>query len=141
MSIAEGAFSLPGVRKTLPSDAGAGAAGPYSPAVAFGDLLFCSGQIPLDPATGELVGSGSAEQTRQCLHNLELVCQAAGTALSDALRLTVYMTDITAAAEINEAYAAFFDGDLPARCAVEVAGLPRHALVEIDAIVALRSSA
>jgi 2-iminobutanoate/2-iminopropanoate deaminase len=126
-------------RKTLASDAGAGAAGPYSPAVAFGDLLFCSGQIPVDPGTGELVGSSAAEQTRQCLHNLELVCDAAGAQLSDALRLTVYMTDIAAAPEINEAYAAFFDGDLPARAAVEVGGLPRQSLVEIDAIVALPS--
>jgi 2-iminobutanoate/2-iminopropanoate deaminase len=112
------------------------AIGPYSHAVRAGELLFCSGQIPLDPVTGAIVGQTPAEQARRCLQNLEAVCAAAGTALSRAARLTVYMTDLSAFAEVNEAYAEFFDGEPPARVAVGVAALPRGAQVEIDAIVA-----
>jgi 2-iminobutanoate/2-iminopropanoate deaminase len=113
------------------------AVGPYSHAVRTGGLLFCSGQIPLDPDSGELVGDTPAEQARQCLENLQAVCAAAGATLADAVRLTVYMTDLSAFAEVNEAYAAFFESDPPARVAIGVAALPRGAQVEIDAIVAL----
>lgn len=113
------------------------AIGPYSHAVRAGSLLFCSGQIPLDPATGEIVGITAAEQARQCLQNLTAVCDAAGASLTDALRLTVYMTDLSAFAEVNEIYASFFERSPPARVAVGVAALPRGAQVEIDAIVAL----
>jgi 2-iminobutanoate/2-iminopropanoate deaminase len=102
-----------------------------------GRLLFCSGQIPLDPASGELVGATAAEQARRCLENLQAVCQAAGTALGRALRLTVYMTDLAEFAELNEVYASYFGEDPPARVAVGVAALPKGAYVEIDAIVAL----
>jgi 2-iminobutanoate/2-iminopropanoate deaminase len=102
-----------------------------------GELLFCSGQIPLDPRTGELVGDSAAEQARRCLENLQAVCDAAGTTLARALRMTVYMTDLGAFAEVNEVYGSFFAESPPARVAVEVAGLPRGAQVEIDAIVAL----
>jgi 2-iminobutanoate/2-iminopropanoate deaminase len=118
--------------------AGAPAAiGPYSHAVRAGELLFCSGQIPLDPLTGELVGSTAAEQARRCLENLSAVCAAAGASLSRALRLTVYMTDLSAFGEVNDVYASFFGDDAPARVAVGVAQLPRGAYVEIDAVVAL----
>ena len=113
------------------------AIGPYSHAVRAGGLLLCSGQIPLDPATGELVGATAGEQARRCLENLRAVCDAAGTRLGRAVRMTVYMTDLAAFAEVNEVYATFFGDDPPARVAVEVAGLPRGAQVEIDAIVAL----
>jgi 2-iminobutanoate/2-iminopropanoate deaminase len=113
------------------------AIGPYSHAVVAGGLLFCSGQIPLDPQTGELVGATPAEQARRCLENLDAVCAAAGAALTDAVRLSVYMTDIGAFAEVNEAYAAFFPSDPPARVAIGVAALPKGAQVEIDAVVAL----
>lgn len=113
------------------------AIGPYSHAVRAGGLLFCSGQIPLDPDTGELVGDTPAEQATRCLRNLEAVCAAAGTTLRDAVRLTVYMTDLTAFAQVNEAYAAFFPADPPARVAIGVVALPRGAQVEIDAVVAL----
>jgi 2-iminobutanoate/2-iminopropanoate deaminase len=115
------------------------AIGPYSHAVRAGSLLFCSGQIPLDAATGELVGSSAAEQARQCLQNLTAVCEAAGASLGDALRLTVYMTDLSAFAEVGEVYASFFGQSPPARVAVGAAALPRGAQVEIDAIVALGS--
>jgi 2-iminobutanoate/2-iminopropanoate deaminase len=125
-------------RQALDAQGAPAAIGPYSHAVRSGELLFCSGQIPLDPAGGELVGSEPAEQARQCLQNLEAVCAAAGTSLSRALRLTVYMTDLGAFAEVNDVYAGFFaGGDPPARVAVGVAALPKGAQVEIDAIVAL----
>jgi 2-iminobutanoate/2-iminopropanoate deaminase len=113
------------------------AVGPYSHAVRAGALLFCSGQIPLDPATDKIVGDTPAEQAERCLTNLELVCAAAGTSLSRALRVTVYMTDLAAFGEVNEVYARFFDAEPPARAAVGVAALPRGAAVEIDAIVAV----
>jgi 2-iminobutanoate/2-iminopropanoate deaminase len=113
------------------------AVGPYSHAVRSGELLFCSGQIPLDPDTSEIVGATPAEQAERCLENLELVCAAAGTSLSRAVRVTVYMTDLAAFGEVNDVYARFFDTEPPARAAVGVAALPRGAQVEIDAIVSL----
>ena len=113
------------------------AVGPYSHAVNAGGLLFCSGQIPLDPATGEIVGDTPAEQTRQCLENLTAVCEAAGASLSDAVKLTVFVTDMSAFAAVNEVYASFFESEPPARVAIGVAALPRGAQVEIDAVVAL----
>ncbi len=115
------------------------AIGPYSHAVRAGSLLFCSGQIPLDPVTGEIVGATPAEQARQCLANLTAVCEAAGASLADALRLTVYMTDLSAFTEVGEVYATFFPESPPARVAIGVAALPRGAQVEIDAIVALHT--
>jgi 2-iminobutanoate/2-iminopropanoate deaminase len=126
------------VEREIVQAAGAPAAiGPYSHAVRAGELLFCSGQIPLDPGTGEIVGSTAAEQARRCLENLSAVCAAAGSSLARALRLTVYMTDLSAFAEVNDVYATFFGDDPPARVAVGVAQLPRGAYVEIDAVVAL----
>jgi 2-iminobutanoate/2-iminopropanoate deaminase len=113
------------------------AIGPYSHAVRAGGLLFCSGQIPLDPDTGEIVGDTPAEQATRCLQNLEAVCAAAGTTLGDAVRLTVYMTDLGAFGPVNEAYATFFPADPPARVAIGVSALPKGAQVEIDAVVAL----
>jgi 2-iminobutanoate/2-iminopropanoate deaminase len=112
------------------------AIGPYSHAVRVGGLLFCSGQIPLDPKTGEIVGATAAEQAERCLRNLVAVCAAAGASLARAARVTIYMTDLGRFAEVNEVYAAFFDDEPPARVTVEVAGLPRGAQVEIDVIVA-----
>jgi 2-iminobutanoate/2-iminopropanoate deaminase len=113
------------------------AAGPYAHAVASGGLLFCSGQIPLDPRTGELVGATVADQTGRCLENLAAVCNAAGATLGDAVKLTVYTTDMNAFSQINEVYESFFESDPPARVAIGVAALPRGAMVEIDAVVAL----
>jgi len=114
------------------------AVGPYSHAVRTGELLFCSGQIPLDPGSGELVGASAAEQAVRCLENLQAVCSAAGTSLERALRLTVYMTDLGEFAAVNEVYGAYFAaGEPPARVAIGVAALPKGAQVEIDAIVAL----
>jgi len=122
-------------RETVSASAAPPAIGPYSHAVRAGELLFCSGQIPLDPATGQLVGATAPEQARRCLRNLQAVCEAAGTSLSRALRLTLYVTDLEQFAAINEVYGSFFGEDAPARVAVEVSRLPRGAQVEIDAIV------
>ncbi len=124
-------------RETIDASGAPAAIGPYSHAVRAGSLLFCSGQIPLDPASGELVGETAAEQARQCLKNLTAVCDAAGASLAEAVRLTVYMTDLAAFAEVGEVYATFFSDAPPARVAIGVAALPRGAQVEIDAIVAL----
>lgn len=123
-------------RQTVSADAAPAAIGPYSQAVRHGDVLYCSGQIPLDPASGEPVGGSIADETRQCLRNLAAVCEAAGTDLSRALRLTVYTTELDQFAGINEAYAEFFGAEPPARAALGVAALPKGVRVEIDAIVA-----
>ena len=113
------------------------AVGPYSHAVKAGDLLFCSGQVALDPDSGDLVGDGPVEQAEQALRNLQTVCEAAGTSLERAIRCTVYLTDMGAFADVNEVYARFFDDEPPARVAFGVAALPKGAQVEVDAVVAL----
>jgi 2-iminobutanoate/2-iminopropanoate deaminase len=124
-------------RESVSAPGAPAAIGPYSHAVRAGELLFCSGQIPLDPASGEVVGASAAEQARRCLENLQAVCAAAETTLEQAVRLTVYMTDLERFGEVNEVYREFFAEDPPARVTVGVAALPRGALVEIDAVVAL----
>jgi 2-iminobutanoate/2-iminopropanoate deaminase len=124
-------------RETVSAPRAPAAIGPYSHAVRAGGLLFCSGQVPLDPESGELVGATAAEQARRCLENLRAVCEAAGTSLQRAVRVTVYMTDLRAFAEVNEVYSGFFPEQPPARVAVGVSALPRGAYVEIDAVVAL----
>ncbi|HEY7599841.1 MAG TPA: Rid family detoxifying hydrolase [Candidatus Limnocylindrales bacterium] len=113
------------------------AVGPYSHAVQSGGLLFCSGQVPLDPETGKLVEGSIGDQTRRCLENLQVVCAAAGASLDDAVRLGVYVTDMGTFPEVNEAYSAFFGDGPPARSAIGVAALPLGARVEVDAIVAM----
>ncbi len=128
---------VPSERQTLDAPGAPAAIGPYSHAVRAAGLLWCSGQIPLDPQTGEITGSSAAEQAERCLRNLEAVCEAAGTTLSRAVRMTVYMTDLGAFAEVNEVYGRFFASEPPARVAIGVAALPRGAQVEIDAVVAL----
>lgn len=128
---------MPGSRKVIAADGAPQALGPYSHAVQAGGLLFCSGQIPLDPETGELASGGFGPQARRCLENLEAVCTAAGARLGDAVRMTVWLTDMAAFAEVNEVYGTFFETEPPARVAVAVSALPKGADVEIDAIVAL----
>jgi 2-iminobutanoate/2-iminopropanoate deaminase len=128
---------MSGPREIVKAPGAPAAIGPYNHAVHAGGLLFCSGQIPLDPATGELVGETPAEQARRCLENLQAVCVAADASLTDAVRLTIYMTDLDAFAAVNEVYATFFPADPPARVTVGVAQLPKGAYVEIEAVVAL----
>ena len=125
-------------RVAVSTESAPAAIGPYSQGMRVGDLLFCSGQIPLDPSSGELVKEDIEGQARRCLQNLEAICEAAGASLSNAVRCTVYLGDMNDFARVNEVYAEFFDGaDPPARVTVAVAGLPKGADVEIDAIVAL----
>jgi len=124
-------------RETVIAEGAPEAVGPYCHAVKAGGLLFCSGQIPLDAQTGELVGTTPAEQAERCLRNLETVCAAAGTSLERAVRCTVLLTDIGAFADVNEVYGRFFGDDPPARVAYGVVALPKGAQVEIDAVVAL----
>jgi 2-iminobutanoate/2-iminopropanoate deaminase len=128
---------MPPHREVVTALGAPAAVGPYSHAVRAHGLLFCSGQLPLDPDSGELAGDRPGEQTRRSLENLSVVCAAAGTELAEAVRLTLYLTDLEAFAEVNEAYESFFAGDPPARVTVGVAALPGGALVEIDAIVAM----
>jgi 2-iminobutanoate/2-iminopropanoate deaminase len=124
-------------REPVTAPAAPEAIGPYVHAVKAGGLLFCSGQIPLDPRTGDMVGSTPADQAGRCLENLAAVCQAAGTSLGDAIKVTIYMTDMSAFAAVNDVYGSFFESSPPARVAVGVVALPRGAQVEMDAVVAL----
>ncbi len=113
------------------------AIGPYVHAVKVGGLLFCSGQVALDPRTGDLIDAPAADQAGRCLEHLSAICAAAGTTLGSAVRMTIYLTDMSSFAAVNEVYGSFFESNPPARVTVGVAALPRGAKVEIDAIVAL----
>lgn len=124
-------------RRTVMSPDAPAAIGPYVHAVAANGLLFVSGQLPLDTSSGEIVGATAGEQARRALENLRAVVEAGGAALADVVRTTVYLQDIGTFAEVNEVYAGFFAADPPARVALQVAALPKGALVEIDAIVAV----
>jgi len=124
-------------RRIVTADGAPAALGAYSHAVAHGGLLFCSGQTPLDPVTGDLEEGSLGEQTTRCLENLSVVCAAGGAALADAVRCGIYLTDVATSKEVNEAYAAYFGDAPPARTLIGVAALPLGAGVEIDAIVAL----
>ena len=110
------------------------AIGPYSQAVMADGFLFISGQLPLDPATGEIVQGGIEAQTRQSLGNLRSIAQEKGMQLNDVVKTTVFLADMNDFAAMNGVYAEFFTSDFPARAAVQVARLPKDALVEIEAI-------
>jgi 2-iminobutanoate/2-iminopropanoate deaminase len=125
------------MREAIATDGAPKAIGPYSQAVRIGQLLFCSGQIPLDPATGQLVTGDIAAQTRQVFQNLAAVLAAAGASFADVARTTVYLADMNDFAAMNEVYATFFTAPAPARSTIQAAGLPRNARVEIDVIAVL----
>jgi 2-iminobutanoate/2-iminopropanoate deaminase len=110
------------------------AIGPYSQAIRANGLVFCSGQIPTDPATGEFVAGGISEQTEQVLKNLSAVLEAAGSSLERVVKTTVFLADMKEFAAMNEVYGRFFTGQTPARATVAAAGLPRDARVEIEAV-------
>ncbi len=112
------------------------AIGPYSQAVRSGSLLFLSGQIPLDPVTGQLVEGDIAAQSRRVFDNLKAVCEAAGSGLDRIVRVGIYVVDLGDFATVNGVMAEYFDAPYPARSTVEVSGLPRGARVEVDAILA-----
>jgi 2-iminobutanoate/2-iminopropanoate deaminase len=124
-----------GKRRSVSTQSAPRAIGPYSQAVTSGAWVFCSGQIPLDAATGEMVGAGDVRaQARQVMRNLGAVLEAAGAGFADVVKTTIYLVDLADFGAVNEVYGGFFTGDPPARATVQVAGLPRGALVEIDAI-------
>jgi len=110
------------------------AIGPYSQAVWAGDFLFCSGQIPIDPVTGQIVPGGAADQAKQVLLNVMAVLEAAGLGLADVVKATVFFKDMNDFQAVNEVYASFFKAPYPARSGVEVARLPRDVLVEIEVV-------
>ena len=110
------------------------AIGPYSQAVRAGQLLFLSGQVPLDPATGEIVSGDIAAQTRRVFENLAAVLKAGGRSFSDVVRTTVFLADMNDFAEVNKVYGSYFSEPYPARATVQVARLPKDARVEIDLI-------
>ncbi len=120
--------------KTITTAAAPAAIGPYSQAVVADGLVFCSGQIPLDPATAEVVGCDTASQTRQALKNLEAVLSAAGSSLGQVIKTTVFLQDLGDFAAMNAVYAEAFGGHKPARAAFEVSRLPKDVRVEIEAI-------
>ncbi|MFZ5532461.1 MAG: RidA family protein [Pseudomonadota bacterium] len=121
-------------RETVSTPDAPAAIGPYSQAVRAGDLLFLSGQIPLDPHSGEMIGGGIEAQTRRVLDNLAAVAQAGGSDLDRVVRLTVYLTDLSHFAAVNAVMVACFAAPYPARAVVGVAALPRGAAIEIDAV-------
>ena len=124
-------------RETVNADAGPPAAGPYSHAVISNGLIFLSGQTPVDPDTGQLIEGSIGDQTRRCLDNLAIVAAAAGAQLADAVRVGIYVTDISTFKDVNEAYGAYFETDPPARSTIGVAALPLGADVEIDMVLAV----
>ncbi len=121
-------------RQKITTKAGPAAIGPYSQAIVCGEMVFVSGQIPLDPATGAFVQGGIEAQTRQVMRNIGAILEAAGSSLDQVVKTTVYLADLNDFDEMNRTYGTFFTGDPPARATVQVAKLPRGASVEIDAI-------
>ncbi len=124
--------------QTIRSDKAPAPIGPYSQAILAGDHVFCSGMIALDPQSGELVGSDAAAQADQALKNLGAVLAAAGMSYTDVVKTTVFLIDMNDFTAVNTVYATYFDANKPARSTVAVAGLPKGARVEIDAVAASR---
>jgi 2-iminobutanoate/2-iminopropanoate deaminase len=118
----------------ISTDEAPAAIGPYSQAVRLGELLFCSGQIPLDPATGEMVTGDAAAQAGRVMENIAAVLSAAGRGFDDVVKTTIFLADMADFAAVNEVYGRCFTGHKPARSTVAVRGLPRGALVEIEVI-------
>ena len=126
-----------GVREITQTERAPGAIGPYSQAVTAGGFVFTSGQIPINPASGEFVAGGISEQTEQVLKNLSAVLEAAGSGLDCVVRTTVFLASMDEFAAMNEVYGRFFSSKPPARATVQAARLPRDARVELDAIALL----
>lgn len=122
------------MKEIVSTDKAPGAIGPYSQAVKTGGFVFCSGQIPIDPATGEFVSNDVAEQTDQVLKNLSAVLEAAGSSLNGVVKTTVFLADMNDFAAMNEVYGRYFNENKPARATVQAARLPRDARVEIECV-------
>ena len=125
------------MKQVIHTDKAPAAIGPYSQAIQIGQLLFTSGQVPIDPETGAIVEGGIQEQARQSLNNIKAILNAAGTNMGAGVKTTVFLQDMNDFAAMNEVYAQFFQEPYPARSAVQVARLPKDVLVEIEAIAQL----
>ena len=123
--------------QAVATDTAPSAIGPYSQAIRHGNLLFVSGQLGLDPATGEMVSQSAVDQARQALANLAAIATAAGTDLCRTVKATIFLTDLSGFADINKIYGAAVSSPYPARSTIEVSALPKGGLVEIEAIIAL----
>jgi len=121
-------------KKTFNPEKGPKAVGPYSLAASAGNLLFVSGQIPLNPETGEMVTGNVSDQARRCLQNLKIVLEGSGSSLENVIKVGIFITDMKKFGELNEVYSEFFTENFPARAVVEVAGLPKGVDVEVEAI-------
>ena len=129
-------------REVISTTEAPGAIGPYSQAIAIDGLVFCSGQIPLDPATGDIVEGGVVEQTRRVLENVRAVLAAAGSSFDQVVKTTIFLADMNDFSTVNGVYAEYFPSNPPARSTVQVARLPRDVRVEIEVIaLAARNSA
>jgi reactive intermediate/imine deaminase len=124
-------------RESIQTSAAPSAIGPYSQAIKTGELIFLSGQIPLDPETMELVDGSIETQTLQVFRNLSAIANAAGTTLQQAVKLTIYLTDLNDFAQVNAIMAEHFDEPYPARATIQVSALPKQSMLEIDAILAV----
>jgi 2-iminobutanoate/2-iminopropanoate deaminase len=124
------------MKQAFSSEKAPNAIGPYSPAIRAGQLLFVSGQVPLDPATGQLVSGGIAEQTRRVLDNVGALLEAGDRSFADVVRTTIFLADMNDFGAVNEIYGQYFSEPYPARATVQVARLPKDARVEIDVIAA-----
>lgn len=125
------------MKQVIHTDKAPAAIGPYSQAIQIGQLLFTSGQVPIDPETGAILEGGIQEQARQSLNNIKAILNAAGTNMGAVVKTTVFLQDMNDFAAMNEVYAQFFQEPYPARSAVQVGRLPKDALVEIEAIAQL----
>lgn len=123
--------------KKIEAKSAPAAIGPYSQAIAHGNLLFVSGQLPIAAATGQIVGANGSEQIAVCLDNIRHIAEAAGTSLSKVVKTTVLVTDLTEFSAINDTYAKYFTEPFPARACYQVSALPRNARVEVEAVIAL----
>jgi 2-iminobutanoate/2-iminopropanoate deaminase len=125
------------LKKVIATSKAPGAIGPYSQGIIAGNMIYTSGQLPIDPETGEMVAAEIALQTRMCLKNVKAILEEAGSNMDKIVKTTVYLSDMANFVKMNEVYQEFFSGDYPARSAFQVARLPKDALVEIEVVAIL----